>query len=266
MTDPVHTLKHQSHFVRRPGFPSCFVTGTDTDAGKTIATACLLRFLGRNDARAVGLKPIASGFDYCETGRRLKNTDIERLKQASNVALAEELVNQYAFEPAIAPHIAAAQEGVEIDLARVQKAVDGACLVADTVLVEGVGGWRVPLRMPSQHQQFIGNLGDGSNLRSGHSVAALAKHLNLPVILVVGMRLGCLNHALLTAQAIVDDGLPLVGWVANTVDPNFACLPENLETLKSIISAPLLFEIPYLGDASRLESYVPETVALNEFF
>lgn len=254
--------------VSSQAFPSCFITGTDTDAGKTIATASLLRFLGRSGGKAAGLKPIASGFDHCEVDNRLKNLDIERLRLASNVELAESLVNQYAFEAAIAPHVAAAHEGVEIDFDRIQVAVSESCSIAETILVEGVGGWRVPLALPDGLDKSTQNNLDSKRdcMGGDKTIAALAKYLNLPVILVVGMRLGCLNHALLTAQAILDDGRPLLGWIANAVDPDFAFAQDNLSTLKASIPAPLLFEIPYLADASLVESYVPENVVLDGLF
>ncbi len=222
--------------------PSCFITGTDTDAGKTVVTASLLRYLAENAVPSAGLKPIASGFD--QRDGQWRNADIDAITSASSVKLPDDVINQYAFKPAIAPHIAAAEEGVELCFERIAAAVKQAKKHVDTVLVEAVGGWYVPLESSGQAQ--------------GRNVAGLAKRLNLPVIMVVGMRLGCLNHALLTAQAIQNDGLELFAWVANNVLPDFARKDENLATLKCMLPAPMLFELPYLSCAGQLDTYTPK--------
>jgi dethiobiotin synthetase len=199
-----------------------FVTGTDTGVGKTFACCALLHALRNRGVRAVGMKPVAAGTDA--TGR---NDDVELLRAASAVQAPRELVNPYLFEPAIAPHIAAAEIGCAIDIAHIVAAYAALCELADAdaILVEGVGGFCVPL--------------------SAHTdTADLAARLDLPVILVVGMRLGCMNHALLTEQAIAARGLKLYGWIANRIDPQMARFEENLAALKERIGAPLLGVIP----------------------
>jgi dethiobiotin synthetase len=201
-----------------------FVTGTDTGVGKTRISCELLRGFARAGLRSVGMKPVASG--GLRTPDGLRNDDALALQQSASVALPYEWVNPYAFEPPIAPHIAAAEAGVEIELPVILDAYARLRAHADVVVVEGVGGWRVP---------FADNL----------ELPELARALRLPVIMVVGMRLGCLNHALLTARAIRDDGLQLAGWIANRVDSEFARAEENLATLRNKLPAPLLGEVPY---------------------
>ena len=164
-----------------------FLTGTDTEIGKTFITCALLHRARQLGLTAAGIKPVAAGTDAA--GR---NDDVERIRAASNVALAEDVINPYRFAPAIAPHLAAAEAGVRIDFARITAACASARSQAGLVIVEGVGGFRVPLDVDRDS-------------------ADLAVALGLPVILVVGLRLGCLNHALLTAEAIAARGLTLAG-------------------------------------------------------
>lgn len=192
-----------------------FVTGTDTGVGKTTISCALLRAFAAQGRKAVGMKPVVAG---SENGRW---HDVEQLIAASNINAAREYVNPYAFDPPVSPHIAAQQAGVEIDLAVIQRAYQALSSQADIVIVEGAGGFLVPL-----------------NARQ--TGADLARALNLPVILVVGMRLGCLNHALLTAQAIHAAGLTLVGWMANCVDPQMQVLAENIATLDRRLDCSLL--------------------------
>lgn len=200
--------------------PAWFVTGTDTEVGKTFVTCALLHALKSQGIRAVGMKPVAAG-----TNEHGCNDDVEALIAASGVEAPRELVNPYLFHPAIAPHIAASEEGRSIDIDRIVDSFDTLRGLADAVLVEGVGGFCVPL--------------------GPHSDSAdLAEQLALPVILVVGMRLGCINHALLTQQAIAACGLKLAGWVANRIDPAMARFDENLAALTTRIPAPLLGVIP----------------------
>jgi dethiobiotin synthetase len=207
-----------------------FVTGTDTEVGKTVASAALIKHLVTQGFDVVGLKPIASGFEPIDG--QLQNLDVLSLTAASNVVLPPERVNRYGFEPPIAPHIAAEQQGVVIDANAIIDDIHVARTVADIVVVEGVGGWLVPL----------------SSAYAGHdNIANLAKKAGLPVIMVVGLRLGCLNHALLTAEAIQASGVPFAGWVANHLLPEFSFSGEHLQTLSQLISAPLLFELPHLG-------------------
>ena len=199
---------------------SCFITGTDTEVGKTFVTCALLLALKQRGIRAIGMKPVAAGTDAL--GR---NEDVEALIAASDVLAARELVNPCLFDPPIAPHIAAQETGRPIELAHILDCFRRLEQQADTVLVEGVGGFFVPL---------------------GETVDAadLAEKLALPVILVVGMRLGCINHALLTQAAIAARGLKLHGWVANSIDPSMARFAENLAALESRLAAPLLGVIP----------------------
>lgn len=200
--------------------PAWFVTGTDTEVGKTFVTCALLHVLRIQGVRAVGMKPIAAGTDADG-----KNDDVEALIAASGVQAPRKLINPYLFQPAIAPHIAAEEEGRSIDIGSIITAFNSLRGMADTVLVEGVGGFCVPLGPDCD-------------------TADLAQKLKLPVILIVGMRLGCINHALLTQQAIAARGLKLAGWIANRIDPQMSRFEENLAALTKRISAPLLGIVP----------------------
>lgn len=214
-----------------------FVTGTDTDAGKTSVAAGLLYAAKQQQLSTLAMKPVASG--CAETAHGLRNSDALALMAQSTVQLPYSQVNPYAFVPAIAPHIAAEEAGVELCVTDLYQAAQVVLQQhADFTLIEGAGGWRVPISAT----EFLSDL-------------AIA--LKLPVILVVGVKLGCINHALLTAQAIINDGLKLAGWVANVVDPHCARLAENLVTLKQQMPAPCLAEVPYLPLASA------EAVALH---
>ena len=199
--------------------PHYFITGTDTGVGKTFVTCALLHTLKAQGIAAIGMKPIAAGGEMTPDG--LRNDDIEALHAASGVKLQSEDLNCYLLSEPIAPHIAAANEDIDIDLDVIRMRFDQLADLADVVLVEGVGGFIVPL-------------GDSIN------TADLAQDLDLPVILVVGMRLGCLNHALLTQEAILARGLTLAGWVANQIDPHMAELDANIDALEERIRAPLL--------------------------
>lgn len=201
-----------------------FVTGTDTGVGKTLVACSLLRAFAARGLKAVGMKPVASG--AVPRGSRLVHDDVEKLTAAGNVAAPHEHVNPYCFEPPIAPHIAASGAGMRIDLDRIRRSFDALAARADVVIVEGVGGFRVPLG-------------------PGVDTAQLAARLALPLVLVVGLRLGCLNHALLTVEAIAGRGLELAGWVANHVDPRMAAAEENVRALATLIAAPLLAHIAF---------------------
>lgn len=198
-----------------------FVTGTDTEIGKTFITCALLHRAQRDGWPAAGLKPVAAGTDA-----RGRNEDVEQIRAASAVALPDAILNPYCFAAPVAPHIAAAESGRKIEFAVIRDAVAAARSRADLVIVEGVGGFRVPL----------GSDGDSADL---------ARALALPVILVVGMRLGCISHALLSVEAIRARGLTLTGWVANRIDPAMARFEENLAALKAGIDAPLLGCVPH---------------------
>ncbi|MGD8378467.1 MAG: dethiobiotin synthase [Gammaproteobacteria bacterium] len=206
-----------------------FVTGTDTEVGKTLVSAALLRRFAERGLRTVGIKPVASGSQLREG--RLVNEDALALQAAASRRLPYEIVNPYAFEPPIAPHIAASEAGVQIRQARIFECIETAGAGADVVIVEGVGGWHVPL---------------GPIL----STSGLAADLGLPVIMVVGVRLGCINHALLTAAQVRATGLRVAGWVANCVDPAAARREENIVALRERLDAPLLGVIPPLASPS----------------
>ena len=205
-----------------------FITGTDTEIGKTYVSDVLIRQLVAEGHRVAAMKPLASGCERTPDG--LRNEDALRLMAASNVALAYEVVNPFAFEPAIAPHIAAEEAGVSIDIDKISAL--GKVIEADYLIIEGVGGWCVPL----------GN---------GRLLPELAKAVADEVILVVGMRLGCINHALLSAAQIERDGLRLKGWIANHVDPDMQAQSENLETLRALMPAPLMGVLPWGPAAQR---------------
>ena len=200
-----------------------FLTGTDTEIGKTFITCALLHRARQLGLRAAGIKPVAAGTDAA--GR---NEDVENIRAASNVALPREVINPYCFSAAIAPHLAATEQGVTIDFAPIRAACASARQQADLLIVEGVGGFRVPLGVDRDS-------------------ADLAVALGLPVILVVGLRLGCINHALLTAEAIAARGLRLAGWVANRIDPDMVRVEDNIAALRQRIVAPLLGSVPRIA-------------------
>ena len=204
---------------------SCFVTGTDTEIGKTLVSSAMLHALTQCGVRGVGMKPVAAGAELRDGVWH--NEDVDILAEAGNLALPAEQVNPYLLRDATAPHIAAAQEGVAIELEHILACYKRVAAAADAVVVEGVGGFRVPLN-------------------DRRDTADLAQQLNLPVILVVGLRLGCLNHALLTADAIAARGLTLAGWVGNVVDPGMRYGVDNLEALTARLPAPLLGCVPRL--------------------
>lgn len=217
-------MTRQSSVVSHHGF---FVTGTDTGVGKTLVACALLQALGARGIKVVGMKPVASG--AAREGGRLVNDDVERLIAAGNIAAARDDVNPYCFEPPIAPHIAASRAGIVIELDHIAQGHARLARLAQVVVVEGVGGFHVPL-------------GPGAD------TAQLASRLALPLVLVVGMRLGCINHALLTAQAIAAGGLVLAGWVANHVDPGMEAADENVRALETRIAAPLIARIAFANE------------------
>lgn len=202
-----------------------FVTGTDTGVGKTLVSAALLHALARRHARVVGMKPVAAGL--VPHGEGWVSEDVLALRAASTVVVPPALDNPVALPEPLSPHLAAARAGRPVGVAELLAAQRALRERADMVLVEGAGGWRVPL---NDHE----------------TLADLAIALAAPVVLVVGLRLGCLNHALLTAEAIRADGLCLAGWVANAIDPAMACRDENIDTLRARLAAPLLGVVPWL--------------------
>ncbi|WP_395068880.1 dethiobiotin synthase [Paraburkholderia silvatlantica] len=212
---------------------SLFVTGTDTEIGKTFVSAALLRGFAHAGLRATALKPVAAG--ACERDGVWHNEDADQLDAAASVLLAPEIRTPYLLKEPAAPHIAAALEGVTLDMARIVDCHEAACARADAIVVEGVGGFRVPLT-------------------ATEDTADLAVALGLPVVLVVGMRLGCISHALLTAEAIAARGLTLAGWVANRIDPAMTFPEENIAALRERLAAqygaPLVGVVPHMRGAS----------------
>jgi len=206
-----------------------FITGTDTGVGKTWATLALMAALQNRGEIVVGMKPVASGCQNTSVG--LRNDDAVRiLKQSSSRSdqtINYKTVNPYAFEQAVAPHIAAELAGVVIDIEKIASEFNTLKENTDNVVVEGVGGWCVPL---------------GENTM----LADLVNRLGLQVILVIGLRLGCINHALSTVRAIEADGAQVYGWITSQLDPGYACLNETTATLQTRISAPLLGSLPYM--------------------
>lgn len=206
-----------------------FITGTDTEVGKTVVATALVRGLVAQGLRVAVMKPVASGSQRTPEG--LRNEDALALIQASNVATPYDRVNPYCFEPAISPHIAAEEAGISVDLHHIRANFDALAAAADLVIVEGAGGWLAPLSLSA-------------------SMKDLARALDLPAILVVGVRLGCINHALLSKLAIESHGTAFAGWIANTIDPAMPRRKENLETLARGLDAAPIAIVPHLAPDS----------------
>lgn len=230
--------------------PAYFVTGTDTDAGKTLITSGLLALARRRELSTLGLKPVASGSESTAEGPR--NPDALALQAQSHPPVPYATVNPHSFLPAIAPHLAAREAGVSVTLETLAASVRGGLnLGRELTLVEGAGGWRVPL---NDHEDLAG----------------LAMALSLPVILVVGLRLGCISHARLTCDAIAADRLHLAGWVGCLVDPAFAAdeapYRDNLATLARTLDAPCLGVVPHLpaGDPQTLAASAADHLELPD--
>ena len=204
-----------------------FIAGTDTGVGKTRVSCSLLRTLARAGHTAMGMKPVASGCRHTAAG--LRSDDAQALIEASGLSADYADVNPYALAPACAPHIAAQEAGAEIRLDKILAGFQRLQQKSPWMVVEGVGGWLAPL---------------GERL----TMADVAQALHLPVILVVGLRLGCLNHALLTAAAIRRAGIPLAAWVANAIDPTMTHVEENIAALQARLDAPLLARFPHQPD------------------
>lgn len=215
-----------------------FVTGTDTGVGKSLVSAALLHALSRHHPRVVGMKPIAAGTEW--VNGVLANDDVLALRAASTITVPADLDNPVLLDDPVSPHIAAARAGLTVDVAHIADCYRALAALADAVVVEGAGGFMVPLSLD----------------KTG---ADLAAALGLPVVLVVGLRLGCLNHALLTAQAIRAQGLTLAGWVANHVEPTMLAQGENIAFLAERLRAPLLATITFLTDADprQIEFHLP---------
>ncbi len=207
-----------------------FITGTDTEVGKTTVATGLLYAAKQEGLTTAAIKPIAAG---CEvTAQGLRNEDALALQSHCTVSLSYHQVNPIALQPAIAPHIAAQQAGKQLSISHLAGYCRAVMMTgAEFIVVEGAGGWRLPLNHREQ-------------------LSSLAQELRIPIVLVIGMRLGCLNHALLTAEAIRADGLHLVGWVANNLSQQMDSYSENLQSLKAMLQAPCIGEIPCLSEIS----------------
>ncbi len=201
-----------------------FITSTDTNAGKTTVSICLMKHFKSLGNTVACMKPVSAGCVTTPAG--LRNDDALQLMRESSIDIAYERLNPFAFEPPVAPHIAAQQSHTVIDLQTIKDSYSQIANSADIVIVEGAGGWLVPIN-------------------ESQTMEDVAAGLSLPVILVVGMRLGCLNHALLTANRILDKKLSLAGWIANHVEEDMLQQPENIETLKKRIQAPYLGSVAY---------------------
>jgi dethiobiotin synthetase len=226
-----------------------FVTGTDTEIGKTFVSSAILHALRGFGVRAAAMKPIAAGAEWRDDAWH--NDDVDALCEAATVALPPEVMTPYLFPTPAAPHLIAAREGASIDIARIVACHEIAQQQADFVVVEGVGGFRVPI------DERV-------------DTADMAIALGLPVVLVVGMRLGCLSHALLTAEAIVARGLTLAGWVANRIDPELALADENIDALRRRFATPSLggsgglpYPVPMLGIVPFLKPADPRIAAAS---
>ncbi|MFZ6751551.1 dethiobiotin synthase [Undibacterium sp. Ren11W] len=219
-----------------------FVTGTDTEIGKTLVSAALLLALAQRGQSTIGMKPVAAGADLIDGVWH--NEDVDALMAAATMRAAPELVAPYLMQTPAAPHIVAELENVTISGAHIQSCYQVLTTQADVVIVEGVGGFCVPLN-------------------ADLDTADMAQTLGLPVILVVGMRLGCISHALLTAEAIAARGLKLAGWVANTVDENMLYPDENLAALRARLPAPLLGRIPRINELTQTRRAQAAAACLN---
>ncbi|MBK1723721.1 dethiobiotin synthase [Thiocystis violacea] len=221
-----------------------FITGTDTSCGKTEITLGLMSALQSRGLAVLGMKPVATGCQSEDGG--LRNPDALRILAQGSTEAPYGLINPFAFAPPIAPHIAAGEAGIQISVSTIAHAYASLREEADLILVEGVGGWRVPL---------------GPEL----TLADIPKALDLPVILVIGLKLGCLNHALLTVESIRSQGVRLAGWVANQVEPEMLVKDANLATLAALIEAPCIGVVPWLDapDPVRIGEHLhPELLAL----
>jgi dethiobiotin synthetase len=229
---------------RQPPRFSCFVSGTDTEIGKTLVASALLHALAKQSVRACGMKPVAAGAALRDGVRH--NDDADQLVAAGNVTMPQSLTTPYMLLAPAAPHIAADMEGVRIDPMPILSAYLEIAAASDAVVVEGVGGFRVPLN-------------------DSFDTADLAQQLDLPVVLVVGLRLGCISHTLLTVEAIAARGLKLVGWVANETQAEMEFADENVDALKQRIHAPLLGRIPRLAQpcAAAAAEYLDLTALPN---
>jgi dethiobiotin synthetase len=220
--------------------PAVFIAGTDTGIGKTHASCALLHALRQAGHDAVGMKPVASGCEATVDG--LRNDDALALQAAGPASVPYAAINPVALREPLSPHLAAARDGLEIELPPLTESFGRLRERYAPVVVEGVGGWLVPLA-------------------PGLMASAIAQAWRLPVILVVGLRLGCLNHALLSARAIRADGCELLGWIGNRIDPDMAAVEDNLATLRELLPAPCLGVLPHGEPAASAASHMADAVA-----
>lgn len=206
-----------------------FITGTDTGVGKTLVSVSLVKALALHGLRVAAMKPIASGSD--RTAEGLRNSDAVALAKASNVAAPYDVINPYCFEPPISPHIAAEEAGVDVDIGTIKSKFAQLSAMADIVIVEGAGGWHAPIS-------------------ASQTMADLPIALGLPVLLVVGLRLGCLNHASLSKRAIEADGAEFAGWVVNSIDPELERMTANVSTLTNRLGSEPLAAFPFAPEAA----------------
>ena len=216
---------------------ACFMAGTDTGVGKTLVAAALFRALVARGLRVAAMKPVATGA-FHEGAAGLRNEDAVALRSAANVAVSYSLMNPYCFEPPISPHLAARDAGETIEPARIAQCFRELAPLSDVVIVEGTGGWLAPIG-------------------GATTMADVAETLELPVMLVVGLRLGCLNHAALTLRAVRASGLPFAGWIANAIDPTFERGADNLGSLTSLLGSPALAQLPFATGGSAPAAFPP---------
>jgi dethiobiotin synthetase len=226
--------------------PAVFITGTDTDSGKTLITLGLMHALQEKGLRVNGMKPVAAGVS--EVDGLAVNEDAHLIRMQSSRLLDYEVVNPFLFEAAIAPHIAAYKTEVVIEFGPIREALSEIEMHSDLVVVEGAGGWMVPLN-------------------DGLDVADIAVNMNLPVILVVGLKLGCINHARLSMQAIEACGCRVLGWVGSLLDPEMMNVDENIETLKHYLPAKCLGIVPFQQkpEIKTVAGYLDSVALLEEF-
>ena len=222
-----------------------FVTGTDTEVGKTLVSGALILKLREQGKQVIGFKPVVAGTYQDASGHTL-NEDLETLRIASQLAPGQFNLSPYVLDMPVAPHLAAAIKGIALDMNTIMQALDDVQKHSDCIVVEGAGGFLVPLSDDK-------DLGD------------LAQKIDLPIVLVVGMKLGCINHALLTQEAIKARGLKIAGWVANSLANEIPLVQENVATLKAAINAPLLGFIPSLPNALQKSHNSPYSIEALDF-
>lgn len=230
-----------------PSPQGLFITGTDTGVGKTLVSVSFVKALVRHGLRVAVMKPIASGSEHSADG--LRNADALALAEASNVVVPYASINPYCFEPAISPHIAAEEAKIEVDISLIRNRFEALAGGADFVVVEGAGGWYAPIS-------------------KSKSMADLPKALGIPTLLVVGLRLGCLNHAQLTKQAIEASGVELAGWVANAIDPQLERVAQNLSSLEQMLGREPLAVFPFVPDGRpdvRCGEHIARRLSLISF-